>query len=582
MDSILVEVLSNRLISIVNEQQAALIRTAFSTVVRESEDLACGVFDSRGQMVAQSLTGTPGHINAMATGVRHFLTTYPTATLRPGDVLLTNDPWQTSGQINDITVVTPVFAGGGPIAFFANTCHAADIGGKILSAESREVYEEGLRIPIMKLFDAGAVNDSLLAIVRANVRTPDETVGDLYAQSACNDVGARSLLALVEEFGLESIDPLADEITRRSEEAMRGAIAELPDGVYEHEGWSDGFDEPVRLKVAVTVDGDELGIDFAGSSPQSRYGINLVLNYTHAYASFAAKAALAPDVPHNEGSFRPVHVTAPPGSILNCLEPAPVGTRHLIGHLLPGVIFGALAPALPDRLMATGADATWLTIWRGSDRDGAPFSLTLFQSGGTGARATKDGLTTTGFPSGVAGVPAEVIETLTPLVQLRRELRTDSGGAGRCRGGLGQSTETGCRSGHRWSVSTLVDRTEFPAGGLDGGLPGASGGLSLASGAPAQPKTVLHLGADDRVRLEPPGGGGYGDPRDRDPQLVLADVVDGYVSLERARVDYGVAIEYLGPPDRIVRTPDLYRIDDEATEGLRSPEAVAAPAPGTS
>jgi N-methylhydantoinase B len=246
------------------------------------------------------------------------------------------------------------------------------------------------------------------------------------------------------------------------------------------------------------------------------------------------------------------------------------------------VIFGALAPALPDRLMATGADATWLTIWRGSDRNGAPFSLTLFQSGGTGARATKDGLTTTGFPSGVAGVPAEVIETLTPLVQLRRELRTDSGGAGRCRGGLGQSTETGCRSGHRWSVSTLVDRTEFPAGGLDGGLPGASGGLSLASGAPAQPKTVLHLGADDRVRLEPPGGGGYGDPRDRDPQLVLADVVDGYVSLERARVDYGVAIEYLGPPDRIVRTPDLYRIDDEATEGLRSPEAVAAPAPGTS
>jgi N-methylhydantoinase B len=441
---------------------------------------------------------------------------------------------------------------------------------------------EGVRIPIFKLFEAGAFNDSLLAIVRANVRTPDETVGDLYAQSACNDVGARSLLALVEEFGLESIDPLADEITRRSEEAMRGAIAELPDGVYEHEGWSDGFDEPVRLKVAVTVDGDELGIDFAGSSPQSRYGINLVLNYTHAYASFAAKAALAPDVPHNGGSFRPVHVTAPPGSILNCLEPAPVGTRHLIGHLLPGVIFGALAPALPDRLMATGADATWLTIWRGSDRDGAPFSLTLFQSGGTGARATKDGLTTTGFPSGVAGVPAEVIETLTPLVQLRRELRTDSGGAGRCRGGLGQSTETGCRSGHRWSVSTLVDRTEFPAGGLDGGLPGASGGLSLASGAPAQPKTVLHLGADDRVRLEPPGGGGYGDPRDRDPQLVLADVVDGYVSLERARVDYGVAIEYLGPPDRIVRTPDLYRIDDEATEGLRSPEAVAAPAPGTS
>jgi N-methylhydantoinase B len=575
MDSILVEVLSNRLISIVNEQQAALIRTAFSTVVRESEDLACGVFDSRGHMVAQSLTGTPGHINAMATGVRHFLTAYPPETLRPGDVLLTNDPWQTSGQINDITVVTPVFVGGRAIAFFANTCHAADIGGKILSAESREVFEEGLRIPIMKLFDGGAINDSLVAIVRANVRTPDETVGDLYAQSACNDVGARSLLALVEEHGLDSIDPLADEIIRRSEQAMRDAIRELPDGVYEHEGWSDGFDESIRIKVALTVDGDELGIDFAGSSPQSRYGINLVLNYTHAYASFAAKAALAPDVPHNEGSFRPVHVSAPPGSILNCLEPAPVGTRHLIGHLLPGVIFGALAPALPDRLMATGADATWLTIWRGAGDDGAPFSLTLFQSGGTGARATKDGLSTTGFPSGVAGVPAEVIETLTPLVQYRRELRVDSGGAGRFRGGLGQSTETGCLSENAWSVSTLVDRTQFAAAGLEGGEPGAPGGLSLASGVPAQPKTVLQLGAADRVRLEPPGGGGYGDPHERDPELVLADVVDGYVSIEAAREHYGVEIEYTGEPERIVRAAGHYRIVEEVTRSLRAQALVA-------
>lgn len=383
MDPILVEVLSSRLVSIVNEQQAALVRTAFSTVVRESEDLACGVFDARGRMVAQSLTGTPGHINAMATGVRHFLTAYPPETLRPGDVLLTNDPWQTSGQINDITVVTPVFAGGRVVAFFANTCHTADIGGRILSAESSEIFEEGLRLPIMKLFDGGAINDDLVAIVRANVRTPDETIGDLYAQAACNDVGARSLAHLLAEFGLDSIEPLSDEIVSRSEQAMRAAIAALPDGVYEHESWSDGFDEPIRLAVAVSIAGDELSIDFAGSSPQSRYGINLVLNYTHAYSTFATKAALAPDVPHNEGSFRPVHVTAPAGSILNCLEPAPVGTRHLIGHLLPGVIFGALAPVLPERLIATGADATWLTIWRGVGGDGGGFSLTLFQSGGT-------------------------------------------------------------------------------------------------------------------------------------------------------------------------------------------------------
>jgi N-methylhydantoinase B len=506
----------------------------------------------------------------MATGVRHFLTAYPPETLQPGDVLLTNDPWQTSGQVNDITVVTPVFLGERPIAFFANTCHAADIGGSILSAESREVFEEGLRIPIMKLFDRGAVNDDLLRVVRANVRTPDETMGDLYAQSACNDVGARSLAALLDEFDLESIDPLADEIISRSEQAMREAIQRLPDGVYEHESWSDGFDEPIRLRVAVTVEGDELTIDFAGSSPQSRYGINLVLNYTHAYSSFAAKVALAPDVPHNEGSFRPVHVTAPPGSILNCFEPAPVGTRHLIGHLLPGVIFGALAPALPGRLMATGADATWLTIWRGVDQAGGPFALTLFQSGGTGARPTKDGLSTTGFPSGVAGVPAEVIETLTPLVQYRRELRTDSGGAGRWRGGLGQSTEMGCLGAAPWSVSTLVDRTRYPAGGLDGGADGAPGVLALSSGEHAQPKAVLQLDDDVRVRLEPPGGGGYGDPRERPAELVLADVVDGYVSIQGARELYGVAVEYVGEPDRLVRTPDSYRIDWETTRLLRA------------
>ena len=577
MDPVLVEVLGNRIASIVNEQQAALIRIAFSTVVRESEDLACGVFDSRGWMIAQSLSGTPGHINAMATGVRHFLEAYPPAALEPEDVLVTNDPWQTSGQINDLTVVTPVFAGGQAIAYFANTCHAADIGGRILSAEAREVYEEGLRIPIMKLFRAGAVNEDLVSIVRANVRTPAETIGDLYAQASCNEVGARQLLELVREFGLESVDPLADEIISRAERAMRAAIAVLPDGTYRHEGWSDGFEEPILLAVAVTISGDELTIDFDGSSPQSSRGVNLVLNYTHAYASFAAKAALAPDVPHNEGSFRPVHVTAPRGSVLNCLEPAPVGSRHLIGHLLPGVIFGALAQVMPGRLIATGADSTWLTIWRGTGRDGRPFSQTLFQTGGTGARASKDGLTTTGFPSGVAGVPAEVIETLTPLVQHRRELRIDSGGAGRFRGGLGQTAEMGSRGRGPWTVSALVDRTRYPASGLEGGLEGAAGGLSLSSGAPAAPKTVISLEEGVRVRFDLPGGGGYGPPLERDVELVLSDVVEGYVSIEQARLSYGVAVEYLGTPERLVRMPDLYSIDAEETARLRAEPADGRP-----
>src|SRR5215207_1641795 len=425
LDPITLEVLWNRLLAVVNEQQVALMRTAFSTVVRETQDLACGVFDARGRMIAQSLTGTPGHINAMATGVRHFLAAYPPATLRSGDVLLTNDPWQTAGQVNDMTVVTPVFIGASIVAYFASTCHAPDIGGRILSAEAREVYEEGLRIPITKLFIAGEPNEELIAIVRANVRTPDETVGDLYAQTTCNQVGARRLRDLLDDAGLETLERVTDEIVGRSERAMRKAIAEVPNGVYEAETWSDGFEEPIRLHATVTVEDEDVEIDFAGSSAQSGHGINVVLNYTHAYASFAMKAVFAPEVPHNEGSFRPVHVTAPPGSILNAQPPAAVGSRHIIGHFLPSVIFAALAPVLPGRLLAGGADSVWLNVIRGQLDGGDWFSLSLFQAGGTGARATKDGLSATGFPTGVAGVPAEVIETLTPLVQHRRELRCD-------------------------------------------------------------------------------------------------------------------------------------------------------------
>jgi N-methylhydantoinase B len=570
MDPILVEIVRNRLLAIVDEQQTSLIRTAFSTVVRESEDLACGVFDSAGRMIAQSVTGTPGHINAMATGVRHFLDVFDASQLEPGDVLITNDPWKTSGQLNDITILTPVHSGSRVVGFFANTCHSADIGGHVLSAESSEVFEEGLWIPIMKLFRAGRPNEDLFEVLRANVRTPEETVGDLYAQAACNEVGAAKLIELLEEFELATIDGVAEEVIERSERAMRAAIAGLPDGAYHHESWSDGYDEPVVLRVTVTVAGDELTIDFTGSSDQSPSGINLVLNYTRAYSTFAAKAALAPDVPHNEGSFRPVRVTAPVGSILNCVAPAAVGTRHLIGHLLPSAIFGALDAAMPGRLLATGADATWLTIWRGEWDDLSPFSLTLFQSGGTGARATKDGLSCTGFPSGVAGVPVEVIESLTPLIQERRELLTDSGGPGHQRGGLGQTTAIRCRSGRPWSVSTLIDRLQHPARGSAGGLEGSPGRFEVPGHAEARPKTLARLRPGDCVELDLPGGGGYGHPFDRDAAKVLADVVAGYVSIEAAETRYGVAIDFVGDATRTLRTPADYRIDERKTAQLRA------------
>lgn len=570
LDPIALEVLWNRLLSVANEQQAALMRTAFSTVVRESQDLACGVFDTRGRMVAQSETGTPGHINSMATGLRHFLRAFPPDTLRPGDVLLTNDPWLTAGQVNDITLVTPIFHHGRLVAYFANTCHMADIGGRLLSAEAREVYEEGLAIPIMKLFRAGERNEDLFTIIRANVRTPDEVEGDLYAMAACNDVGGARLLEFMREFGLESIDPLADAIIARSEAAMRAAIAAVPDGVYENELWSDGFEEPIRLRATVTVRGDELEVDHAGSSPQSRHGINVVLNYTHAYTSFAVKAALAPAVPHNEGSFRPVRVTAPPGCILNATRPAPVGARHLIGHFLPSLIFGALARALPDRLMADGANSIWISMHRGERADGEPFTFMLFQAGGTGARPTSDGLNNVGFPSGVAGVPAEVLESLTPLVMTRREIRPDSGGPGRFRGGCGQDTALRNRLDRPWWMVGMFDRTRFPAQGAAGGREGAVGEFSLSTGERPDPRRLTQIPGGVEARITLPGGGGYFHPFERDPRRVLEDVVQGYVSIEAAERDYGVKIVCTARPDERVVLPEQYTIDEAATARLRA------------
>lgn len=571
MDSITLEILWNRLLSVCNEQQLTLLRTAFSTVVRESQDLACGVFDASGHMVAQSLTGTPGHINAMATGVKHFLEAYPPASLNPDDVLLTNDPWQTAGQINDMTVLSPVFKNAKVVGYFASTCHSPDIGGRILSAEAREVYEEGLRIPITKLFDRGQPNKELIQIIRANVRTPEETVGDLYAQVSSNAVGARSLLKFMDEFNLDTIEPLATQVIARSENALRNAIREIPNGVYESETWSDGFEEPIRIKVAVTVEDQDIYIDFAGSSQQSQRGINVVLNYTRAYASFAIKAAISPEVPHNDGSFRPVHVTAPLGSILNCVDPAAVASRHLIGHFLPGVIFGALAKAMPGRLMAGGAEPVWISVCRGQwPKSAEPFMCSLFQLGGAGARATKDGLSTTGFPSGVGGIPAEVIESLTPLVQHRRELRMDSGGAGKFRGGLGQSTELGCVGEKAWEISAMIDRIKHPGSGLDGGKPGACGEFKIDNNNHPQPKSLVTVGTGSRVHLNLPGGGGYGNPHERKAESVLEDVVSGYVSVEAAAHDYGVVVRYLGVAGQLVRLPEHYAIDEQATRKLRS------------
>ena len=566
IDPVTLEVIWNRFLSVANEQQDALIRTAFSTIVRESQDLACGMFDTKGRMISQSISGTPGHINAMATSMKHFLAAFPPDKLAPGDVLITNDPWQTAGQINDITITTPIFKNGKLVALFANTCHSADIGGRILSAEAREVFEEGLRIPIMKLFDHGEPNKILMQIVRTNVRQPDEVIGDFYAQTSCNETGGRALLEMMDEFNLDSIDEVAEEIIRRSEAAVRAEIAKLPSGEWSSETWSDGFEEPILIRCKVRVAGEEIFIDFTGSSPQSTRGINVVLNYTHAYASFAIKAAICPDVPHNEGSFRPVHVTAPEGSILNALDPAPVASRQVIGHFIPSAIFAAMSGALPGRLMAPGADPIWLSVWRGQNPS---FTLTVFQVGGTGARPTKDGLNAVGFPSGVAGVPAEVIESLSPVVLKRRELRANSGGPGTWRGGLGQLTEFSRRGEGKWSVSSIADRTQYPALGLLGGHAGAAGEVTTGDGVKLHAKALKDLANGEVIHVNLPGGGGYGDPFKRDSEKVLWDVIDGYVTPEDAEKNYGVAVVYRGDAHALVKLPGEWFVDAARTAVLR-------------
>lgn len=541
MDPITLEVLWNRLIGVVNEQAAALMRTSFTSIVREAGDLSAGVFDRRGWMIAQAVTGTPGHINSMATSMKHFLAEYPIPALRPGDILITNDPWKTSGHLNDVTICTPIFRGDDLVAFFASTCHAIDIGGHVLSADAREVYEEGLFIPIMKLYDAGAPNREFMKLFRANTREPEMALGDFHAQMAGGDVGGQRLLEFMEEFDLPWLEPLGDEIVGRSERAMRAAIARLTPGVYENEVASDGFDEPIRIRCRVEVRGDEMWVDYAGSSPQSSRGINVVLNYTQAYTTYGVKCVVSPEVPNNEGSFRPLHITAPEGSILNAQHPAPVAARHVVGHFLPHVVAGALREALPERVMAEGSANIWGIQVAGRTLEGKPFTYIFFTSGGTGARATKDGLSNTAFPSGVMGTPAEVIENLSPVVIVKKEIRRDSGGPGKFRGGLGQTIHLKVRTREPFTLSVLCDRTRFPARGFFGGRPGALGRVLVNGETPPHPKAQQVVPPEALVTVELPGGGGYGDPRGRNRDAVQADLADGYVSPEAAAMEYGIS-----------------------------------------
>jgi len=548
-----IQILWNRLLSVVEEQAQTLVRTAFSTAAREAGDISAGVFDMKGRMLAQAVTGTPGHINSMARSVVHFLDAFPAETLKDGDILITNDPWKGTGHLFDLTVVTPIFLDGRPVALFACTTHVVDIGGLGVSAEGRQIYHEGLYIPLMHLAREGRMNEDLLGIVRANVREPVQVVGDIYALVACNETGGNRLREMMREFKLTDLDYLGEEIIARSRRAMADIIAKLPQGSWTGRMTIDGFEAPVTLVATLTIAGDRVLVDYTGTSGLSRYAINCPMCYTEAYTSFGVKAALAPWIPNNTGTLDAVIVTAPENTILNAPHPAAVYARSVMGHMLPDVVYGCLDQALPDTVPAEGTSSLWnLSLLAGHGLTGMEgsavraFNVTTFHSGGAGARPRQDGLSATPFPSGVRNVPIEITEAITPLVVWRKELRRGSGGPGRQRGGLGQRMEIANRDGAAFGIQARFERGVYPARGRSGGEAGAKGRLSLATGASLAIKGLQIIPAGDRLIVEMPGGGGYGDPFARDPALVARDVRYGLIEADQAEAEYGVILTAQG------------------------------------
>ena len=525
----------DRLLAVVEEQAQTLMRTAFSTVVREAGDLSAGVFDTRGRMIAQAVTGTPGHVNAMAASVGHFLKRFPIQSLHPEDVLMTNDPWLATGHLNDFTVVSPVYFKDQPIALFASTSHIADVGGRGFGPDANDVFEEGIRVPVMHLFKAGKRNDALMEILAANVRDPVVAEGDLYSLSACNHHGSRQLVDMMVEFELNSLDEVGEELLELSQAAVEKEIEALPNGTYHQSMRVDGYDEPIDIKCALTINGGSIDIDFAGSSPISRHGINVPLTYAQAYASFGVRCLIGNDVPNNAGSLTPISVRAPEGSILNAQPPAAVSARHALGQMLPDVVIGALAQVLNDDVPAEGASCIWNPVLMNSNlQDGnlpdANFVVNPIFNGGTGARATKDGLSTTAFPSGVRTTPTEINEVTSPLIFWKREFKPDSGGAGRLRGGLGQSIEIEHGHGAEFAISKMFERVVHPAQGRDGGHDGARGRVGIKDGEDFRGKGKESIPAGATLIMETPGGAGIGSPVDRDPALVNTDLRDGMIS----------------------------------------------------
>lgn len=527
----------DRLIALAEEQAQALLRSAFSTTVREAGDLSAGIFDPQGRMLAQAVTGTPGHVNSMAESIRHFIAAYPIVSMRPGDHYVSNDPWLTSGHLHDITVVTPAFHLGRCVALFACACHQVDIGGLGQGPDGRSIFEEGIRLPILRLARDGAFDETLLAILRANVRRPFEVEGDIRSYCAANGASAMALSRMLAQQTMADLAALGEEIIGRSRRATEAAIAALPRGSWASRLQLDGVaGQPIELACRVSIEESHVLVDFAGSSPAVPRGINVVLPYTRAYAAFGVKTVIAPEVPNNAGSLAPIRVEAPLGSVLNAQDPAPVAARHVVGQFLPDAVFACLGQAMPERVPAAGSSVLWTVQLRGGPevlddqgrRGRASFDTVFFNSGGTGGRPGMDGLDGTAFPAGVKAVPIEVLEANAPVVVWRKELRPGSGGTGEFRGGHGQIVEVAALDeAAPMAVLAMFERCDNPAQGAAGGGAGAPGAVRLSSGAVMAGKGLQVIPAGERLVLELPGGGGWGNPAARSTTSTAEEIADG-------------------------------------------------------
>jgi N-methylhydantoinase B len=547
LDPITLQILWSRAITIADEMATTLMQTAFSTVVRDNHDFAVGIYDAEGDLMAQANQSTPGQLYCMQRVMHDLLDVCPQSSLHPGDIIIANDPWLGSGHTPDIFIATPTFRDQELIGFAVTCAHHTDIGGRLAAPDAREVYEEGIIIPISKLYDRGEPNDLLFQIIERNVRLPHRILGDLRAQMAANHFGGNRLVDFLNGSELSQLSDLTSAIVQQTEQSMRNQIAKLPDGVYNDEielEEEDAKENRLVIRLSLTVKGDEIAIDYSGTSPQVALPINSVLNMTTAYSVFAVKCALHPHTPNNKGTSAPITVTAPEASILNPHFPIAVMHRTAIVFYCVQGIFNALASARPESVMApSGTYPLWVERFAGRFDDGRPFVSSFNGQGGQGARFDQDGVSTTVFPANVASTSIELFEVETPVLCERKELIIDSGGPGRQRGGLGQEVVLRNLAQGDVLVSMSGGRFHIAAPGMSGGSAGTLGEIRVDSGPPEQRRRQAMLGHEQSASFKYPGGGGYGPATDRDPAKVLRDVQLGYVSVESARDDYAVVLD---------------------------------------